>query len=92
MTATQLATNPDCADVQVFTFHGEKDEGTDRNLVSAMSGPHLTLGMDYMPGSKKQHWWLTEENKTSLLEGEGTPDQISQQVCPIASRRGATVN
>lgn len=87
---TQFAINPNCKGVKFSKF----SSGTDR--ARGLSGSHWTLMIDYVVGSKRQHWTLQDSKRSNqaspLLQGTGaTPEKVAEDVCAIVLGQGGAV-
>ena len=81
----QMAINRQCQGVHVFREnHPDYD-------------PVQDLHLDYNPGRKVHGWamipWKGSQIVVrSIIEGEGTPAQIAQQICTVAKGQGANIH
>jgi hypothetical protein len=84
----QLASRAECNGIQVASYGGPSSANS-LATQTAMTKPHKTLIVDFVPGMTLQSWSLTE--KGTLLQGEGDPKKIAVSVCNILNVRGAKI-
>ena len=88
--ATEFAANPDCTEIQFIHF--KDPDAANKAALDALQTQHWFLGIDYVPGSRKQQWWMERSpNHSAHMLGEGSPNEIARKVCVIVNQRGATV-
>ena len=86
---TQLAINTDCVGVRIVNFSDPAH--TRKPVQDALNDKqHWGFMLDYTPGAKTQSWSMVGPH--TVLNGEGTSNEIAARVCKIANQRGAKVS
>lgn len=93
----QLAINTRCAGVSVFRENHPSYDGRNNylDLTTQRKQFHWVLFLDYTPGQKTHEWTLfpndADKPLNGMLEGQGTPAEIADQICTVVTKRGANI-
>jgi hypothetical protein len=81
--AAQFARSSECTSVRLVDLASPR--GKDGAASDAVRGPHWSLGLDFSPGARRQHWTMFHTGDPSLFaQGEGEPGEIAAQACAAA--------
>src|SRR5262245_32307913 len=92
----QMAINTRCQGVNVFRENHAGYDGKSNywELEGTRANFHWRLFLDFVPGQKTHGWTLFPTKGSAsagaMIAGEGAPHQIADQICTVATGRGAT--
>ena len=87
---TQFSSNSSCHGIALFRFPwGPMPIDKSAEIFKRPHWMFFVFG--YAPGDEKQNWRLTDPDRKRVFAGEGTPEEIVQEVCGVVVGKGGSV-
>ena len=85
---SQFALSDQCAGLSVAWYGGIP---LSAELRAAMSNPHWSLDIGYVPGNDTQGYIMVSPDSGSVIKSRGNPKKLAEEACAVMKGKGGAI-